>query len=304
MDRPATSARTPHRRVGCRPSVEGLEPRELLSGATVSNIPLPYRPTLTPSSYGSPSPGHGPYTGALVPDGSFNFINRLQQQVYPGSTPYPGSTNGTIPLPAQPGNLANPTYEPTPAEQAREYFESITVGRYEVTPGRFSNQGYTIHASSKQSSSNQFLKARAQLLLFTPAVDPTGQAGTLPALTPQYANTAGVYDGLGVFVPYNALSTSNELTLDLTPAQTTATTPVGGLNLPTAMNWTLDPTGVGAFTEAAGFNQGAGTLKIVYTPDATPRGGAIQSGQITYVFQGLIHTSSILNSVEASINAS
>ena len=296
MDRPASTTRPLRRRA--RPAVEGLEPRELMATGVISNIPLPDRPTLTPSSYGSPSPAPTNY-GAIQPDGSLNFINRLQQQVYPDSTPYPGSTDGSTPLPTQP--TAATTYNPTPAEQAREYFESISVGRYSVTPGRFSNQGYTIHASSKQSSSNQFLKARAQLLLFTPAVDPTGQTN-LPPLTQQYANTSGVYNGLGVFVPYNALSTSNELLLDLTPAQATATTLVNGLNLPTAMNWSVDPNGVGAFTDAAGFGQGGGTLKIVYTPDATPQGGAIQSGKITYVFQGLIDSSSILNSIEKSIN--
>ncbi len=298
MDRPTTTPRPPRRRAW--PAVEGLEPRELMASVPISNIPLPFRPTLTPSSYGPPSPGHLAYNG-LQPDGSANFINQIQQQVYPSSTPYPGSTNGSIPLPPQPGNLAGPAYNPTPAEQAREYFESITVGRYSVTPPRFSNQGFTIHASSKMSSSNQFLKSRAQLLIFTPAVDPTGLP-TPPALTQQYANTNGVYNGLGVFVPYNALSTSNELILDLTPTATTATKLVNGLNLPTSMNWTLDPAGAGAFTSPAGFNQGAGTLKIVYTPDATPRGGAIQSGKITYVFQGLINTSSVLDSIDRLIN--
>ncbi len=300
MDRPATTPRPLRRRA--RPAVEGLEPRELMASVPTASLPLPFRPTLTPSSYGPPSPAHFAYNG-LTPDGSPNFINQLQQQVYPSSIPYSGSTNGMIPLPTQPASLsALPPYNPTPAEQAREYFESITVGRYSVTPGRFSNQGYVIHASSKMSSSNQFLKSRAQLLIYTPAVEATPPDNPTTAQLAQYANTNGVYNGLGVFVPYNALSTSNELVLDLTPTVTTATKLVNGLNLPTAMNWSLDPTGVGAFTEPAGFTQGAGTLKIIYTPDATPRGGAIQSGRITYVFQGLINTSSILSSVDRLIN--
>ncbi len=278
-----------------RPVVEGLELRELMSDVPLSNIPLPNRPTLTPSSYGPPGPGHGAFHGPLAPDGSPNFINRLQQQVYPGSIAYPGSTNGNV-VEVAPASTPGPAV-PTPAEVAREYFTAVTVGRYTVTPGRFGNQQYTVHASSKQSSSNQFLKGRAQLLVFTPQPAPAGTPDT-----PTTAATFGAYSGLGVYVPYNALNTSNELIFDLGPQRTATTARVGGLDLPTHLTWTLDPNGVGAFTSPAGFNQGAGVLDIVYTPDGSPRGGAIQSGKITYVFQGLVNTSSVLNSIEKSIN--
>ncbi len=300
MPRPEPPPRPSRRRR--RPVVEGLEARELMSHVPAADLPLPNRPTLTPSSYGPPTPGHGPFSGPLIPDGSPDFINRIQQQVYPNSTPYPGSASGVVPLPSQPASLAGPDYNPTPAEQSREYFESVSVGRYTVTPGRFSNQGYTIHAFSKKTSSNQFLKARAQLLMFTPAVDPATVAGPLPAFNQAYAATNGAYTGLAVFVPYNALQTSNELVLDLGPRQTTETRPVGGLDLPTRITWSLDPNGVGGFTSAPGFTQGGGTLRVDYTPDRTPRGGAIQSGTITYAFQGLINTSSALNSIESSLN--
>ena len=293
MHRQATISRAARRR--SRPALEGLEGRALLSDLPISNIPLPNRPTLTPSSYGPPSPGHGVFHPPLVPDGSLNFINRLQQEVYPGSTPYPGSTNGNIagiaPAPAATAQT------PTSAEVAREYFTAITYGRYTVTPGRFSNQQYTIHAYSSDSRSNQFLAGRAQLLIFTPR--------PMPAGTPDNATTAatyGAYDGLGVFVPHDALATSNELILDLGPESNATTEDVGGLRLPTHLTWTLDPTGVGAYTTPAGFTQGAGDVDIVYTPDKTPQGGAIQSGTITYLFQGLVNTSSVLESTEKSLN--
>jgi hypothetical protein len=299
MDRRPSPLAPSRRR--CRPGLEGLEGRELLSSVPISNIPLPNRPTLTPSSYGPPTPGHASYAGALQPDGSANFINQLQQQVYPNSTPYPNSTNGSTPLPAQPASATTTVYNPTQAEQAREYFVGVASGTYTVTPGRFSNQGYTIHAFSKEANSNTFLNGRSQLLLFTPAVDPTTQS-SLPAFTPTYANTNGVYNGLGVFVPLNALTTSSELIFDLGPRQTTAVKNINGINLPTSINFTVDPTGIGAFTDAAGFGQGGGTLNITYTPDKTPKGGAIQSGKITYVFQGLVNTSSILSVIERSIN--
>ncbi len=299
----------------CRPRVEGLEHRELMSVARVSDVPLPNRPTLTPSSYGPPSPGHGPFRGDLIPDGSPNFINQLQQQVYPNSTPYAGSTNGPIAAPANAPTNAAP-YAPTDAELAREYFTSTTTGRYTITPGRFSNQQYTIHAFSKAAHSNQFLNSRAQLLIFTPQPTPTvPPLAVPPSLAPrEFAATSGAYAGLAVFVPYNATTTSNELVFDLGPQASAANAPnlgtqpaattadVGGLRLPTGMTWSLDPNGVGAFTSPSGFTQGSGTLQILYQPDAHPRGGAIQSGKITYVMRGLINTSSVLSAIEKSIN--
>jgi len=287
---------TPHAdRRRCRPGVEGLEFRELMSDVPLSNIPLPNRPTLTPSSYGPTGPAHGAFHGPLIPDGSLNFINQLQRQVYPGSAAYPGSTNGNAVAVAP--NSPNTPAMPTEAEVAREYFTAITVGRYSVTPGRFSNQQYTIHAYSKQSSSNQFLKGRAQLLIFTPQPSPAGTPDNAAS-----AATFGAYSGLGVYVPYDALNTSNELIFDLGPTPTATTARVGNLDLPTHLTWTLDPNGVGAYTSPAGFNQGAGNVDIIYTPDRDPKGGAIQSGKITYVFQGLVNTSSVLNSIEKSLN--
>ena len=135
------------------------------------------------------------------------------------------------------------------------------------------------------------------MLIFTPKAMPAGTPDDAPS-----AAIYGAYDGLATFIPHDALNTSNELNLDIGPSRTTPTTSVGGLDLPTHLTWTLDPTGVGAYTSPAGFTQGAGDVDIVYTPDATPARGAIQSGTITYVFQGLVNTSSVLNSVEKSLN--
>lgn len=289
---------------------EGLEARQLLSAGHLPAI----GPTPSPSFAGGTPLPH--IAEGLLPTPTPGLLQQYASQIRSaGSASRATSAANSVPFatgyaiknPAQydgPPVLTNPT----PGEVAREYFLAKFEGRYTVGPGRFAGQALTIHAGSTfEAGTNQFLKGKAQLILFTPS--------DVPAVPPWQTSVdlpGGRVTGLVSLFAQNYTQSGNLPIIDVgaTNQSTgapdlfgpTTLTSVGGLMLPTEMPWAFDNTSAGAYTAPVGFTQGGGRLSIRYVPDSHPRGGAMGSGRIVVLLQGLMNTSSILNGLDKGFN--
>ncbi len=305
MDRDQTPARPTRKRR--RPDFEGLEARELLSVAAPPRI----GPTPSPSFAGVTPLPH--ISTAFGPELNLGQLRQLANGIAAGG-PAPASAFATKNL----GALdvpANPT-NPTAAEVARQYFIAKFQGSYTIGAGRNAGQALTIHAVSRvQGGSNQFLKGKAQFILFTPSATPPpdvfgGTTATIPA-----ASTSPV-TGVVALLAQNYLQSGSSVIIDVgqtnqpptsgsTPIQAggpTVLSDVNGLMLPTQTPWAFDTTSAGAYTAPAGFTSGGGQMSIRYTPDPHPKGGNLGSGKVEFLLQGVINTSSILNNVDKGFN--
>ncbi len=301
-----------------RPAFEGLEPRSLLSGL----LPA-IGPTASPGFEGITPTPNIPSSLRTAPTYALlqNYVRQIQ------ASPPAGlgfATKNAAALDARPALT-----DPTPAEVAREYFTANFVGRYTVGAGRQVGQALTIHANNTfEAGSNQSLKGKAQLILFTPTspAQAASPGGTV-------AVPGGQVTGLMSFFDQNFLQSGNLAIADVgttnqslgtaavpanpaTGAAAVAAMPasapdlsgpttlqdVKGLLLPTSMPWAFDATSAGAYTAPAGFTQGGGQIAIKYTPDAHPRAGTLGSGKIEVLLQGLMHTSTILNILDKGFN--
>jgi hypothetical protein len=276
-------------RRACRPGLEGLEGRGLLSGAAATVDP------------------------ALIP-------GLLQAMYGPVTTTQPIEIGGKV---FPPGTYATP--QPTVGEVRRENLVQKFVGRYYVTPPRFSNQAATIQifSNGRNVGANQFLHARSQIVLFPPA-DPTATPTTNDPI-------AGQVVGLISTFPANFLQSSSNAFLDVTNLPGVASNDPNALDhgLPSRLAWSWDPVSGGVYSSpqfattppvqtdpatgaaiplneqalgAVAFFQGSGRLDIRYRPDPHPTPGTSGSGVAVVTIQGLINTTGATNSLAKSIN--
>ncbi len=175
---------------------------------------------------------------------------------------------------------------PTPREIKRQTFTARWIGRYTIGPPRFNDRASTIHFYGVDGGSNAFLKGKFQIALFPPA-DPNAA----PTPGDPYA---GQTTGVAALFPQNYLQTGGLLVLDLHGAQGN---PAANGSLPRHLTWTFDTNSGGPFIAPVGFNQGAGTLDIVYRPSAHTRAGTLGSGVAMVTFQGLLNYSQMASTV-------
>jgi hypothetical protein len=257
-----------------RPIIEGLEPRELRSNVPGGTQVVQIAPTAAPSFDPPGSPVKSLYHQPLVPN--LSLIPQFVQMDFP-------AVKGV----AQP--------QPTASEITREYYVAKFSGRYDVYPGRFSYQALTIHAISTDGGSNQSLHSDMQLAIYPPT-----STATEP-LTGQVA-----------IIAKNYLQTSNLLIFDLAPppagqatgqsAENGTPKNVGnGISLPTHLNWYFDDNSASGYAAPTGFTQGGGYLDIVWVPDKHPVPGTLSSGRVIVLFQGLMNTSSITNTIDPGV---
>jgi hypothetical protein len=259
------------------PEVEGLEVRELLSGASTGTKVVHIVPTAAPSFDPPASPVKDLYHQPLVPN--LNLLPTFVNLTYPST-------------PGQP-----PTPQPTSQEVHREYFLAKFSGTYDVHPGRFSYQALTIHVASKDGGSNQFLHGRMQFVIFpTKAGDPEPLSGQVS------------------FIPQNYLQESDLLVFNLSPAPageptgqaTENGTPLqvgNGISLPTHLHWSYDLASAGGYTAPQGFTQGDGYMDVEWIPDKTTKPGTLASGRVVVLFQGLLNTSSVVSALDPGVTA-
>jgi hypothetical protein len=280
----------------CRPGLEGLETRALMSTTTT--------------------------TAASTPISS--LVKGFVRQLYgPVTITRPTIVDGKV---FPPGTYTD-VPQPTAAEVKRQTFTARFVGSYFVGPPRFSNQAETIHifSNGKNATSNQFLRARAQVLLFPPA-DPHATPTTNDPVAGQVA-------GLVTFYPSNTLSTGNALFLDPTNMPGVASNDPRALDhgMPSHLAVSFDALSGGIYaapefittpaqvTDAATgvpivplpgasagavsvFATGTGVLDIKYIPDPHPRAGTLGSGTAIVTVQALINNSGTAYSQAKPIN--
>jgi hypothetical protein len=300
-----------------RPRIEGLEGRDLPSGASPSlEMIAAARESSTASAQVSAS--------SSIPSWvDLNYLHSLVNTLYgPVTTTMPVTIGGQT-FPAGTYNVPQPTAH----EFRREIFWVQFVGHYSVGAPRFSNQASTVHiySNGRSATSNQFLNGRAQMILFPPA-DPTASPTTEDPV-------AGQVVGLFSAFTSNVLQSGDNLEAEITNLPGTASNDPATLQngLPAHLQFLIDPGGVsgglystpayqttpatienadtgqsiaatGGSGGAVAFNQGAGKVDILYIPTNRLRSGASQSGTVIVRMQGLINTTGTLNPLYAGIN--
>jgi hypothetical protein len=296
-----------------RPSLEAMETRDLPSAAT-------------------PILARAHSRGSAIAAGGANVSTDLKP-LDPGLIPVlvkslygPITTTAPIRIGNQvfpPGTYAVP--QPTGTELLRESFVQRFTGRYVIGPPRFSNQSATIHIYSNGNNgpSNQFLHARSQIILFTPA-DPAAKPSTNDPV-------AGLVTGLVSTFSQNFLQSSSYQIFDVTNVRGVASNDPSALDhgLPAHLAITWDPVSGGAYATpqfsttpavqtdattgqpvplmggsggAVAYFQGAGLLDIKYAPDAHPRADTRGSGTAVVTIQGLVNTTGATNAIAKQIN--
>jgi hypothetical protein len=181
---------------------------------------------------------------------------------------------------------------PSSGEIKRQIFTAAWVGQYTIGAPRFSDRASTIHAYAVSGGSNQFLKGKLNMTLFTPA-DP----GATPTPGDPYANQV---TGVAGLFPQNILQSGSSLALDLNSTPGAGTDP---LALPTKMTWTYDSnTSAGAYAAPQEFTQGTGDVTIQWIPSAHPEPGTMGSGKVIVRFVGLINLSRVVNPIAKVIS--
>ena len=320
----------------CRPSLEGLEDRDLMSASAVHSARA--RREATPSlnlMVASETAAYAGVSSASVSNAATtkssgtpawvneSFLQSLVGQLYGPVTTTSPITVGNQTFPA--GTYSVP--QPTPLEIKRQTFWMEFNGTYTVGAPRFSNQASTIHIYSdgRSVTSNQSLNGRAQILIFPPA-DPTAQPTTLDPV-------AGLETGLMSVFAANILQSGSVLFAEVSNEPGVASNDPSALDhgLPSQLQFTIDPGGLsggvystpaysttpatitnadtgqavpltGGSGGAVAFNQGAGLVDITYIPTRGPHGAALQSGKVIVRVQGLINTTGVLNPIYAGIN--
>ena len=320
----------------CRPCLEGLEDRDLMSASAVHAAGA--RDQATPSlnlMVASETAAYGGVSSASVSNAvagkrsgtpawvNESFLQSLVGQLYGPVTTTTPITVGNQTFP--PGTYSVP--QPTPREVQRQSFWAEYQGTYTVGAPRFSNQSATIHIYSdgRSVTSNQFLNGRGQLLLFPPS-DPTATPTILDPI-------AGKVTGLMSLFAANILQSGSVLFAEVSNVPGVASSDPSALDhgLPSQLEFTIDPGGLSggvystpAYTTtpptitnadtgqaapltggsggAVAFNQGAGLVDIKYIPTRGRHGAALQSGKVIVRVQGLINTTGVLNPIYAGIN--
>ena len=319
----------------CRPSLERLEAREMLSALAVRAASA--RHEMTPNLNLVVASDTAAYTGATSVKlsnatgksaGTPSWVNESFLQSLVGQLYGPVTT--TAPISVGKETFPAGTYsvpQPTPSEVRRQTFWLEFQGTYTVGAPRFSNQSSTVHIYSdgRSAQSNASLNGRAELILFPPA-DPTATPTTLDPIAGQVTGLLSVFSA-------NVLQSGSVLFAEVTNVPGVASNDPTALNhgLPSHLEFLIDPNGVsgGLFSTpsyattpatvtdpatgqplapiagnggAVAFNQGAGLVDITYIPEKGPHGAAIQSGKVIVRVQGLINTTGVLNPIYKGIN--
>jgi hypothetical protein len=233
----------------CRPGLESLEVRDLLSALTVH--PKTTNHETSPRLNLMIAAETAAYTGTTsVPlstkvvqksSGTPSWVNQsylqsLVGQLYGPVTTTTPTTVGSQTLP--PGTYSVP--QPTAREVRRQTFWMQFQGTYTVGAARFSNQASTIHIFSdgRSVTSNSFLSGRAQLLIFPPA-DPTATPTTLDPI-------AGQVTGLMSAFSANVLQSGSVLFSEVSNVPGVASNDPSALDhgLPSQLQFLIDPGGV------------------------------------------------------------
>jgi hypothetical protein len=328
---------TKHSRpIRCRPSLEGLESRDMPSALAVRAPSARHESTpnlnLLVASDSAAFAGQDAAKISNVDSGKSagtpswvneSFLQSLVGQLY-------GPITTTAPITVGNQTFAAGTYsvpQPTASEVRRQTFWLEFQGTYTVGAPRFSNQSATIHIYSdgRSATSNSSLNGRAQLILFPPA-DPTAKPTTLDPI-------AGQVTGLLSLFSANVLQSGSVLFAEVTNVPGVASNDPAALNhgLPSHLEFLIDPNGVsgGLFSTpsyattpatvtdtatgqplaliagnggAVAFNQGAGLVDITYIPENGRHAGATDSGKVIVKVQGLINTTGVLNPIYKGIN--
>ncbi len=260
-----------------RPTIDGLEMRELLSTASLapglhSTARRPTAIVAHPDSpnglLGSRSPG--PFANPYL-------LRHIAASLYPASSP-PGS--------------------PTPAEIRRQTFTARWEGQYTIGPPRFSDRASTIHMWGTAGGSNQFLRGKLDAVLFPPAD---------PAATPTPGNPyANQITGFASLFGESYLQSGSMLVLDMNGTPAAGSTPGA---LPRQLTWAYDNNtsggpyaAPGGIAPGSGYTQGEGIVQFHWMPNTHPQPGTRGSGRVIVTFQGLINTSQIVSGVSKLIS--
>jgi hypothetical protein len=296
-----------------RPSLEGLETRDLPSAATPRLVQAHAGGSAIAVAGANVSTDLRPLNPGLIPA----FVNKLYGPI---TTTTPVTIGNQV---FPPGTYAVP--QPTSAELRRESLVERFTGRYVIGTPRFSNQSATIHIFSKgaNATSNQFLHARSQIILFTPA-DPAAKPTTNDPV-------AGMVTGLVSTFPQSFLQSSSYQVFDVTNVPGVASNDPKALDhgLPSHLAITWDPVSGGTYATpqftstpavqtnaatgtpfpllggsggAVAYFQGTGFLDIKYVPDAHPRAGTRGSGTAVVTIQGLVNTTGATDAIAKQIN--
>jgi hypothetical protein len=303
-----------HSRRNCRPSLEGLETRDLLS------VAAPQAHTLRLGAGGSLALGNLTTSTPVKPADPAVIQDLVNSLFKPVTTTVPIQIGSQV---FAPGTYAVP--RPTSNEVQRETFVERFVGRYVVGPPRFSNQASTIHIYSNGANamSNQFLHSRSQIILFTPA-NPTAKPTTNDPV-------AGQVIGLVSAFPLSFLNSSSYLIMNVTNLPGVASNDPNAQDhgLPAHLALTPDPTSGGSYagpqftstppvqtnaTTGQPFSlipgtggavdsmNGTGLLDIQYVPDAHPRAKTLGSGKAIVTIQALVNTTGATSAIARQIN--
>jgi hypothetical protein len=254
--------------------VERLESRELLSTRAVPPGPAHPGPRRVAASIGAHTDSPNGLLGKRPPG---PFLNPKVIQQYADLLYGPGS-----PAPMT----------PTAREIQRQIFTGRWVGQYTIGPPRFSDRASTIHVWSRTGGSDQFLKGKLNLVLFTPA-DPAAAPTPGNPYANQVTGTVGLFN-------QNLLQSSGVLVLDLSGAPGPGANPSA---LPAHLTWTYDNnTSAGPYAAPVPFVQGAGTVDFQWVPAAHPLPGTMGSGRVIVTFQGLINTSQLVSPISKFIS--
>jgi hypothetical protein len=191
-----------------------------------------------------------------------------------------------------------PPGTPTPRETRRQIFTGRWIGQYTIGPPRFADRASTIHLYGVSGGSNQFLKGKFDMAIFPPA-----NPSTAPTPGNPYANQI---TGVASLFGQNYLQSGSNVVLDLNGTPAPGSAPGG---LPTRLTWTYDANtsagpyaAPGGVAPGSGYTQGAGTLRLRWTPDRQPLPGTGGSGRVVITLQGLINTSQIVSGVSKFIS--
>jgi hypothetical protein len=303
-----------HSRRNCRPSLEGLETRDLLS------VAAPQAQMLRLGAGGSLVLGNLTTSTPVKPADPAVIQELVNSLFKPVTTTVPIQIGNQV---FAPGTYAVP--QPTSNEVQRETFVERFVGRYVVGPSRFSNQASTIHIYSNgaDAMSNQFLHSRSQIILFTPA-DPAAKPTTNDPV-------AGQVVGLVSAFPLSFLNSSSYLIMNVTNLPGVASNDPSALDhgMPAHLAITPDPVSGGVYAGpqftstpavqtnattgqpfpllpgtggAVGFLGGTGVLDIHYVPDTHARAGTLGSGTAIVTIQALVNTTGATSAIAQQIN--
>lgn len=260
-----------------RPTIDGLEPRELPSTAALAAVlhSMARRPAAVVARPMSPNGLIG--IGSPGPFVNPALLRQIAATLYPASSP-PGS--------------------PTPAELRRETFTARWEGQYTIGPPRFSDRASTIHLWGTTGGANQFLRGKFDAALFPPA-DPSAT----PTPGNPYANQV---TGFAALFGENYLQSGSQLFLDMNGTPAAGSTPGA---LPHQLTWAYDVNtsggpyaAPGGVVSGSGYTRGAGIVQFQWMPDAHPQPGTLGSGHVIITFQGLLQTSQLVSGVSKLIS--